>query len=195
MTRGTAPPPPPACSQLPGPPKDEARPCPCPPAERPSVPPYSQHRHRALGRLPTPGISAQLGHLLRPRAPRSEELTGSLSRLIFPDWQRPGISRTATVIPGPWRSLFLIVSQFPPASGCHQNAFTRGVTVVRLFSGFRPAALERARPHNHSLDKCTSLPYGGPPGSPQAPPPRRPQPRPATRTRGPCSVDLAREEL
>lgn len=86
--------------------------------------PYSQSRRSDLGHLPVPGISAQLGHLLRPPAPPSEELTGSVCRLILPDWQSPEISRTATVIPDPWRSLFLIVSQFLPASGCRRNAFT-----------------------------------------------------------------------
>lgn len=149
MTQGT-PRTPPACSRLPGLPKDEARLCPCPPVERPSVLPYSQHHRRDLGRLPTPGIFAQLGHLLRPSAPPSEELTGSLCSPILPDWQSPEISRTASVIPNPWRSLFLIVSQFLPASGCHRNAFTRGVTEAGLLSGFRFAALERAGTPTHN---------------------------------------------
>lgn len=90
------------------------------------MPPCSQRHHGELGRLPAPGISAQWGHLLRPPAPPSEELRGSLFSFTFPDWQSPEISRTATAVPGPWRSLFLIVSQFLPPSSCVTEMHSHG---------------------------------------------------------------------
>lgn len=65
--------------------------------------------------MPSPAVSAQLGHLLSsPPPPKSQR---TLFSLILPDWQSPEISRTATATPGPWSSLFLIVSQFLPPSG------------------------------------------------------------------------------
>ena len=48
------------------------------------MPLRNQHRRRGeLGCLPATGISAQLGHLLRPLASPLEELTGSLCSLIL----------------------------------------------------------------------------------------------------------------
>lgn len=81
------------------------------------MPLRSQRRRGELGRLPTPGISAQLGRLLRPLASPLEEPTGSLCSLILPDWQSPEVSRTAAAIRCPYRPPFLTVSRFPPPSG------------------------------------------------------------------------------
>lgn len=70
---------------------------------------------REPGCLPVSGISAQPAHLLRPLTLLLEE--PSLCLASPPDWQSLEISRTATALPSPWRSLFLTVSQFLPPSG------------------------------------------------------------------------------
>ena len=107
------------------------------PAHRAS--PLGHPTSREPGRSPMPGVSAQLGHLLRSWASCSEEPMGSLFSLVLPDWQSPGISRTATAA----QSLEAPLSNSVPVPSsirlCHRNAFPWGVMQTQPLS--RPASL------------------------------------------------------
>lgn len=74
---------PPTHCQPPGLPKDVLALSPLP-MERPSVPLCGQCYRGELGCLPTPGVSAQLGHLLSPWPPlgRADGLSRAVSFLI-----------------------------------------------------------------------------------------------------------------
>ena len=101
--------------------------------------PLGHPTSREPGRSPKPGVSAQLGHLLRSRASPSEEPTGSLFSLVLPDWQSPGISRTATAAQSPEAPLSNSVPVPSSIRLCHRNLFPRGVMQTQLLS--RPASL------------------------------------------------------
>lgn len=100
--------------------------------------PLGHPTSREPGRSPTPGVSAQLGHLLRSRASPSEEPTGSLFSLVLPDWQSPEISRTATAAQSPEAPLSNSVPVPSSIRLCHRNAFPRGVMQTQLLSAPLP---------------------------------------------------------
>jgi len=86
--------------------------------------PLGHPTSREPGRLPTPGVSAQLGHLLRSQAPPSEELTGCLASSSLIGRAQKFLGQPLPF--SPQRPLFLTVSQFPAPSGSVTGMRFRG---------------------------------------------------------------------